>query len=58
MSRSVAVRARRRDGRKGDVFAAQHLRAILVGMYLWAGLHKLNADFFDRTVPFFLSPLG
>ena len=50
--------ARRRDGRKGDIFAAQHLRLILVGMYLWAGLHKLNADFFDRTVPFFLEPFG
>ena len=50
--------ARRRDGRKGDIFAAQHLRLILVGMYVWADVHKLNGDFFDRTVPFFSEPFG
>ena len=50
--------ARRRDGRSGDVFFAHHLRVILVGLYLWAALHKLNAGFFEKTAPFFLAPFG
>ena len=50
--------ARRRDGRLGDVFLAQHMRLLLVGLYLWAALHKVNAGFFAQTVPFFLEPFG
>ena len=50
--------ARRRDGRQGDVFIAQHLRVMLIGLYLWAALHKINSGFFEQTVPFFLEPFG
>lgn len=54
----IFFEARRRDGRAGDVFVAHHLRLILIGMYLWAAIHKLNSGFFDQTVPFFLAPFG
>ena len=50
--------ARRRDGRSGDLFLAQHLRLLLFAVYLWAGLHKINGGFFEHTVGFFLEPLG
>jgi hypothetical protein len=50
--------ARRSDGRNGDKFLAQHLRLLLVGLYFWAAAHKLNAGFFEHTMPFFLEPFG
>jgi hypothetical protein len=50
--------ARRCDGRNGDKFLAQHLRLLLVGVYFWAAAHKLNAGFFEHTMPFFLEPFG
>ena len=54
----IFFEARRRDGRAGDVFVAQHLRLMLIGLYFWAAIHKLNSGFFEQTVPFFLAPFG
>jgi hypothetical protein len=54
----IFFEARRRDGRPGDVFVAHHLRIVLIGLYLWAAVHKMNSGFFEKTVPFFLGPFG
>src|SRR5205809_971107 len=40
----------------GDTLAAW--RAVLVGLYLWSGIQKLNATFMTQLFPWLMEPLA
>lgn len=41
----------------GDSQRLQALRLMIIGVYFWAGVSKLNASFFSNVFPWFIKPL-